>query len=40
MPRRYHQPDASGKPATLICLDCRRAKRPHCVFRAGLEVLL
>ena len=39
MPRRYHQPDASGKPATLICLDCRRAKRPHCVLCAAEGVL-
>ena len=39
MPRRYHQPDASGKPAALICLDCRRAKRPHCVFCAAWDVL-
>ena len=27
MKRRYHQPAVPGKPATLICLDCARARR-------------
>ena len=39
MKRRYHQPAVPGKSATLICLDCRRAKRPHCVLCAAWDVL-
>ena len=39
MKRRYHQPAGAGKLAAPICIDCRRAKRPHCVFCAAWEVL-
>ena len=39
MKRRYHQPVTAGKPTAPICIDCRRAKRLHCVLCAAEGVL-